>query len=165
MLGIDKIKFVGKFTLNVVRAGVIIAAMDVTNAVTTVGKNGIFDAYFRSQTQPANWYIGLINGDGSFASTSVTDTMGSHTGWAEFTGYTESVRQTWVTIAAANGQITNTTAATFNINATGNVRGIFIASSSTKSETASLLWSTGLFASNLPVVSGDQIKITYTVAA
>lgn len=164
-LGIDKIKFVGKFMMQVLRAGAVVASIDVTNAVTTEGKNKIFDSFFRNQAQPATWYIGLLNGDGTFTGTAVTDTMSSHAQWTEFTAYTEAVRQTWVTVAASNGSISNTTAATFNINATGSVRGIFITSDNVKNGVTGILWSTGLFTANLSVVNGDQVKITYTVAA
>ncbi len=160
----DKLQFRGRFDVDLFRSGQKIQQISFANAVTTVGKNGIFDWAFRNQANPATWYIGLIDSAG-FASTAVTDTMSAHPNWAEFVAYTEAVRQTWTTVAAVNASITNTTPATFNINATGAIRGIFVVSDNVKSGVAGVLWTTGLFPAALNVVNTDQVKITYTVAA
>jgi hypothetical protein len=160
----DKLKFRGRFDVDLFRSGQKIQQVSFMNAVTTVGKNGIFDWAFRNQANPATWYIGLIDNAG-FASTAVTDTMAAHPNWAEFDDYTEAVRQTWTTVAAVNASITNTTPATFNINATGAIRGIFVISDNVKNGVAGVLWTTGLFPAALNVVNTDQVKITYTVAA
>jgi hypothetical protein len=160
----DLLRFKGYFQVDVFRAGRLIKHVGFKNAVTTVGKNGIFDWAFRNQANPANWYIGLIDATG-FASTAVTDTMAAHPNWAEFDDYTEATRESWTPGAAANGQITNPVPAEFNINATGSVRGIFITSDNVKLGVAGTLWTTGLFPTALSVVNTDQVKITYTVAA
>jgi hypothetical protein len=51
------------------------------------------------------------------------------------------------------------------MNASGTVKGIFITSNNTKSGTSGKLWSTALFSADVPVVNGDQLKITYTLNA
>ena len=160
----EALQFRGRFDVDHLRNGQLIDRIGFKNAVTTLGKNGIFDWAFRNQANPANWYIGLVDGAG-FTAVAVTDSMAAHPGWAEHVAYTEATRQAWTVSAAANAQITNPVPATFNINATGVVRGIFVVSDNVKAGVAGVLWTTGLFPTALNVVNGDQVKITYTVAA
>lgn len=134
------------------------------NGIVTVGKNSLFDVAFRAQTQLTAWYFGLIVNTGT-PTLAAADTMSSHSGWTEFTDYTESNRVQWSPDAAASGSITNTTASTFNINATGSVYGMFLASNNTKSGTTGTLWATAAFSAPKSVVNTDQIKLTYTLNA
>ena len=69
---------------------------------------------------------------------------------------------------------TNATAAVFDITGTYTIKGLFIAggnsSCQTKGDNTSgsgrILWSAAAFAAgNVSVLSGDQLKITYTVTA
>lgn len=160
----DKIGVKGRFKIEHIRNGVVLDTITFDNTVVNEGKNKLLDVFFRNQTQIATWYIGLMDNAG-YASNPVTDTMSSHAGWAESVAYAEAVRQTWSVDAAASQQISNgVTAATFSINATATLRGIFVASNSTKSGTTGTLWSTALFPSTLAVANGDSVKITYTVA-
>lgn len=161
---IDKLALKGKYVIEVFRAGVLISTVAFANLVTNEGKNKLFDVMFHNQTQIATWYIGLIDNTG-FTGTLATDTASSHAGWTEYVGYSETVRQDWVEDAAASQQITNTAPSVFNINATGSVRGIFVSSINTKGNNTGTLWSTALFPTTLPVTNGDQVKISYTVAA
>ncbi len=160
----------GKFVCELIRLDGTKELIDIENAVTNEGKNLLFNVMFHSTTAITTWYIGLINGDGSFSTTAVTDTMSSHAGWAEFglssgTGYSQSTRVSWGPDAAASQAISNTTAATFDIITSGTLRGVFISTNSTKGGTTGTLWSSALFTSSLSVSNGDQIKITYTVSA
>jgi hypothetical protein len=120
---------------------------------------------FKDGTQIAStsWFGGLISSSG-YSALSASDTMSSHSGWAEFTGYTQSTRVAWGPGTPASQSITNASPMTFDINATGTLKGIFITSNSTKSGTSGKLWATGLFSADVPVVSGDQMKVTYTVS-
>jgi hypothetical protein len=93
------------------------------------------------------------------------DTMASHVGWTENQDYSETVRQDWLPGAASSQSITNGSAATFTINGTATLGGIFVTSSGLKGGTVGTLWSTANFASDLSVVSSDVVKITYTVNA
>src|SRR6266487_386531 len=133
---ISKIKFMGKFVVEHLRQGVkigeyeLVESFNFFNTVVTEGKNKVLDIAFRNQTQIAQWYIGLIDNAG-FTALNVNDTMTNHTGWAELTAYTEANRQNWTTTAATGGQITNAVAATFTMNATNTVKGIFVASGNT----------------------------------
>lgn len=136
------------------------------NDITNEGKNTIFEVFFHDGTQIASssWFIGLISNSG-FSALAAADTMASHSGWTEFTGYSQSTRVAWGPGAAASQSITNSTPATFDINASGTVKGIFVTSNSTKSGTTGKLWATALFSADVPVNNGDQLKVTYTVSA
>lgn len=157
-----KVSFKGEFKFELIRDGKVIATGSPPNTVTNEGRNKILDVNFNGVTPIDPWSIGLINGTG--ASNSNTDTMVSHAGWTEFTGYSEATRQPWATNSAVSQQVTTTTAATFSINATGDVQGFFISSISTKATTTGTLWSSSTF-SSVPVVNGDQVKVTYTLTA
>ncbi len=146
------------------REGSLIEVRDTFNDITDAGKNSLLDVYFRNQTQIAAWYIGLVD-NASYSAFAAGDTMSSHAGWIESTAYSDSTRQQWVTTAASGKSITNSSVATFNINGSGNMKGIFVVSNSTKSGTTGTLWATAPFGSVLPVANGDQLKITYTVNA
>jgi len=134
------------------------------NDITNIGKDSLLYSFFRNQTQPAAWYFGLVDNSG-FSAFAAGDTMSSHAGWTEFTTYSDSTRVAWTTVAAASQSISNTSVSTFNINGSGTVKGIFVTSVSTKSGTTGTLWSTAAFTSAVPVSTGDQLKITYTVNA
>lgn len=136
------------------------------NDITNEGKNEILDVMFSDATQTAasSWFIGLISNSG-YSALAAGDTMASHSGWTEFTGYSQSTRVAWGPGNPASQSITNATPATFDINASGTLKGIFVTTNSTKSGTTGKLWATGLFAADVPVSNGDQMKITYTVSS
>lgn len=142
------------------------AIYEFPNLVTNTAKNSLFDTLFNQATQVASnsWYMGLISNSG-YSSIQAADTMSSHAGWTEFTGYSETTRPLWTQGAAASQSVTNSTPVTFSINATGTVKGGFIATNNVKSGTTGLLFSAGLFTADVPVVNGDQIRGTYTVSA
>jgi hypothetical protein len=156
----------GKWGVDHYRAGEKIGHYDFPNDITNEGKNTLFEIMFHDGTQIANasWFIGLISNSG-YSALAATDTMASHSGWTEFTGYSQSTRVAWGAGAAASQSITNASPATFDINASGTVKGIFVTSNSTKSGTTGKLWSTALFAADVPVTNGDQLRATYTVSA
>lgn len=144
--------------------GNLIQAYDFPNDIVNVGKNDLLDVYFSDGTQTAAsaWVIGLIS-NSSYSALAAADTMASHGGWTEFTGYSQSTRVAWTPGNPSSQSITNGTAATFDINATGTVKGIFVANQNTKGGTSGILWATALFSADVPVTSGDQLKVTYTV--
>lgn len=148
------------------RGGVLLDVYSLHNDITNEGKNEILDIMFSDGTQiaAASWYIGLISNSG-YSALAAGDTMGSHGGWTEFTGYTQATRVAWGPGNPASQSITNASPATFDINASGTLKGIFVTSNSTKSGTTGKLWATGLFAADVPVSNGDQMKITYTVSS
>jgi len=134
-----------------------------TNLVTTAGKNDLLDKYIAGSGYTAAWYLGLVDG-GSSPTYAVADTMSSHAGWTENTGYTEANRVTpsW-NAAAAGSKASNATS--FSINATSTISGTFLVSDNTKSGTAGILYSAGNFTGgDKSVASGDTLNVTYTAS-
>lgn len=142
------------------------AIYDFNNDIVNVGKNDILGVYFSgaSQTGSSSWCIGLISNSG-YSALAAADTMASHAGWTEFTGYSQANRVAWGPGSASSQSVTNASAATFDINATGTVKGIFVVNQNTKGGTTGTLWATALFSADVPVTNGDQLKVTYTVNA
>lgn len=161
-----KFEMRGRFDVDFIRGGKLLDRFVIYNDITNEGKNLIFDVMFNTATQIVNtsWYIGLINIT-SFTALAATDTMASHGGWQEFTTYTQANRPGWGSVASAAQTVTNSTPVQFDMSATGTVKGLFITSNNTKSGTTGKLWSTALFAADVPVVNADQLKITYTLNA
>lgn len=163
---VDKLELKGYYPIiEHWRDGKKIGEYTFQNDITNEGKNTLLEIMFHDGTQisSASWCASLINASG-YTALAAADTMASHGGWAEFTGYSQSTRVAWSPGAAASQQITNGTPMTFDINASGTVKGIFVTSNNTKSGTSGKLWATGLFSADVPVSSGDQLKITYAVA-
>lgn len=159
------INFKGKFVVEHFDSnGKLIETIECKNGVTNVGKDDVLNVMFRATTQSTTWYVGIIDNSG-FTAVAGTDTMASHTGWNEFTTYSEAVRQTWTPAAPSSQSISNTTPMTFNITGSATLKGIFTVNNSTKGGTTGTLWATALFASNVTVNGGDQLKVTYTVSA
>lgn len=135
----------------------------IGNGATTVGLNYMLNTGFRNTAQSSTWYAGIIAA-ASYTGVSINDTMSSHSGWTELTGYSESVRQTWSPGAAASGALSNSTAMAFTINSTTTAQGIFIVSDSTKSGTTGTLWCTAVEAAAFAVTSGVVFNAIYEAA-
>ena len=140
------------------------AIYEFPNGIVDVGMNHILDTQFTGSAQVGTWYIGLVDNSG-WSAFADADTLSSHAGWVEFTNYTESNRVTWDEDAAATRAISNSTTADFSINATGNLKGIFVSSNNVKSTgNTGTLWSTAAFSSVVATANGDTLKVTYTVS-
>lgn len=162
----DDLKFSGEFPkIEHWRDGELLAIYDMMNAVTALGRGAILDTFFNGLTQiaQASWYISLIDQAG-FSALSSADLMGSHAGWVEFTAFVQSTRVLWGQGNSSSQSVTNASPATFDINGTGTLNGIFVTSGSAKGGTAGTLWSAASFSASVPVTSGDQLKITYTIS-
>lgn len=134
------------------------------NGAKTVGLNKLLDVAFRNQTQVSQWYCGLIAQSG-YSAESAADTSASHAGWTELTTYTSGTRLPWSPGAASSGSITISSAMSFTTNADSDIRGILIASSSTKSSVVDILWATATEASARTILSGQTYEVYYTITA
>lgn len=154
----------GEFRCRIISPdGVVTDEFAVPNAATVVGENSLLNVGFRASTQITAWYVGLINGSG-FSTVSSADTMASHAGWTEYTTYSETVRQTWSPGAASGGVLVNSTVMVFtNGGSTGSIQGMFLASSSTKSETGSVLFSTAAESSPRSLAASATFQVYYQV--
>lgn len=140
------------------------AVYEFPNGIVDEGLNHILDTQFNGGSQVTTWYVGLVDNSGwtAFAD---ADTLSSHSGWAESTNYTESNRVTWPSDAAASRSISNAVTANFSVNATGNLKGIFVSSNNVKSTgNTGTLWSTAAFSSVVATSNGDTLKVTYTIS-
>ena len=137
---------------------------EVPNGIVDVGLNHILDTEFHGGAQVATWYIGLVDNSG-WTAWADADTLSSHAGWVESTDYTEGARVAWTEGAASGRAMTNAATCDFSINATGNLKGIFISSNSVKSTgNTGTLWSTAAFSSVVSTSNGDTLKVTYTIS-
>lgn len=137
---------------------------EVPNGIVDVGLNNILDVQFHGTAATATWYIGLVDNAG-WTAWADADTLSSHAGWAESTAYTEANRVAWTEGAAAARAMTNAATCDFSINATGNLKGIFISSNNVKSTgNTGTLWSTAAFSSVVATANGDTLKVTYTIS-
>ncbi len=128
------------------------------NLITTEGLNHILDTQFHAGTQVSTWYIGL-KGTGTVAA---GDTLGSHAGWSEVTGYSGN-RKEWTEGAASSGSMTNSSSVDFSITGTATIAGAFLSSVATG--TSGTLYGVVDFASSRSVLSGDTLQVTVTVTA
>jgi hypothetical protein len=139
------------------------------NLVVNGGLQDMNNKYFLGSSYTATWYIGLY-GSGSTNNPAASDTMSSHAGWAEETGYSQSTRPacSFATPTTANPSVATNSAspAVFSINATATIGGAFLTSNNTKSGTTGTLYSASDFTSpgDRSVVSGDTLNVTYTLS-
>lgn len=148
------------------RDGELLSKQEVPNGITDEGLDHILNTQFHGGTPITTWYVGLINNSG-FTGLDDGDIMSSHTGWTESTSYSGGARPTWGAGAASGRQITNGTTADFNINAPATIYGLFIVGGTgggTPGGTTGTLWSTAAFSTPYAVLSGDVLKITYTLS-
>ena len=138
------------------------------NLVVNVGLKDMNDKYFTGSTYTAAWYLGLVTGPGAGNTYDPDDTMASHVGWTEDTGYSQATRPAATFGAATTADpsvITNAlSVAVFSISATTTIAGAFLTSDNTKGGTTGVLFSVANFQSpgDRAVVSGDTLNITYT---
>ena len=145
------------------RGSELIGVHNTTNGIVDVGLNHLLDVTFDNAAGTATWLMGLVDNSG-FTAFADADTMASHTGWNEFTTYSEATRPIWNPDPASARSISNGTSTDFNITGSGTMKGIFITSNNVKSGTTGILLATAAFASTIAVSNGDILKITYTIS-
>ena len=124
------------------------------NLVTNEGKNDILDKYFKGSSYTASWFLGL-KGAGTIAA---GDTLASHSGWTEITGYTGDRKAiTWGTVSGQALEASSTV--TFAIDETVTIAGGFITTAETG--TSGILYSAENFATSRSLVSGDTLNVTF----
>lgn len=161
---LPKLALKGQFTVRQFRNGKLYRDwQNHENGIVDEGLNKLLDVMFHATTQLTTWYMSLIDNTG-FTALAAADTLASHAGWTEFTSYDEATRPEWTEGAAASKSIASSAASVFTINATGTIKGGFIASDNTKGGTTGTLWATSAFASTYPVEDNDVLNISYTAS-
>lgn len=136
--------------------GNLVWRREFDNLVTTAGKNLLGNVMFGGTSKSAAWYLGL-KGAGTAA---VGDTMSSHAGWSEVTGYSEGARQTLTLASFSSGTANNSgSPAVFTINASVTVAGVFLADNSTKGGSTGTLYSAGDFSGGSVSLSSGTITV------
>jgi hypothetical protein len=118
-----------------------------------------------SGTPITAWYLGLINNSPS-PTLSGTDTLASHTGWAELaysTGYTGN-RPAWGNGAVSGNATTNASTVNFAMLGSYTVYGLFVCSAATGT-TGTLECTAAFSGGTQSVSSGDTLQCTMTVSA
>ena len=139
------------------------------NLVVNVGLQDMNAKYFTGSAYTATWYIGLY-GAGASNTPAASDTMSSHAGWTENTGYSNATRPacTFATPTTANPSVATNSAspASFTINATSTVGGAFLTSNNTVGGTTGTLFSAADFGApgDRSVASSDILNVTYTLS-
>ncbi len=144
--------------------GNLIHTEEWQNLIVNAGLNQLLDGGLAGA---GPWYLGLTDGAPTVAP---GDTLASHVGWAEVTGYDEAGRQAW-TAGAVTGQAVNNTASAAVFTITNNsttIGGAFLTDNATKSGTSGLLFAAGAFTQgDVMLPAGATITVTaeFTQAA
>lgn len=162
----ESAKATGRYTVECRDAnGNIRWSEDITNLVTTAGKNDALDKYLAGSAYTAAWYVGLIGATGYGAGPAAADTTASHAGWAEDQNYSQGARPAAAWAAASAGSKSLSAASVFSISANTTIKGCFLVSNSTKGGTTGVLYSAGLFTAGDKVVqTGDTLNVSYTAS-
>lgn len=135
------------------------------NLVVNTGLQDMNNKYFKGSGYTASFFLGLITGPASSTTYAAADTLASHAGWTEFTGYTGSRKAvTFGTPTTAAPSVIDSTGSpsSFAITSTATVAGAFICN--VASGTSGILFSEADFQSpgDRNVVSGDTLNVSYT---
>lgn len=163
----DVLAFAGEFRWERWSPGgrVLLAQGRLKNGITAAALNHVLETQFRGGTPVTAWYGAPISATG-YTGVSSADTMSSHAGWQELTGYSESTRRQWSPAAAAGGVLANSSPMTYTVSsASVSWRGFFLSSSDTKGGTTGTLWCTALESATQTAYQGEIVKVTYTLTA
>lgn len=135
------------------------------NLVVNTGLQDMNNKYFKGSGYTASFFLGLITGPASSTTYAAADTLASHAGWAEFSGYTGSRKAvTFGTPTTAAPSVIDSTGSpsSFAITSTATVAGAFICT--VASGTSGILFSEADFQSpgDRNVVNGDTLNVSYT---
>ena len=130
-----------------------------SNLVTNEGLNDVLNKYFKGSTYTAAWYV-LLKGTGTIAA---ADTLASHAGWTELTGYTGN-RQALTLGTVASQSVNNSASkAVFPITGSATVYGAGLSSVATG--TSGTFYGAADFSGSRAVENGDTLNVTVTLTA
>ena len=131
----------------------------IHNTVTTEGLNKVLDAAFKTGLASPAWYVGLKETGSVVAG----DTLASHAGWAENTGYS-GTRKAWTPGTIASGSVDNSgSPAVFTFTGAATIAGLILAS--VTSGTSGTLFGGGDFTGSKTMANGETLTVTATIPA
>tara|TARA_R110000851_G_scaffold333273_1_gene511831 strand:- start:1237 stop:1746 length:510 start_codon:yes stop_codon:yes gene_type:complete len=133
------------------------------NLVVNVGLDDVLEKYFKGSAYTASHFVGLTDGNPTIAA---SDTMASHVGWVEVSGYSEANRQALTLGSVASQSVGNSASkASFSINATVTIGGGFVVDNSTKSGSTGILYGVAAFAGgDRSAINSDTLNVTVTLS-
>ena len=144
--------------------GDVLSFGQCSNGITDQLFNDLLNSYFRNESQPTNWYIGLID-NSSFTGVSDDDTMSSHSGWIENTDYDEATRPEWAPESSTDKLLITLGSIAFSMNMVSSIQGFFVTSSSTKGGSTGVLLATGLANNVQSLQAGETMNVSYDLSA
>jgi len=139
------------------------------NLVTEEGLDDALNQYLKGSGYTAAFYVGLIDNSifSAIGATNVASDISvtvATNGWIEFDDYSEAVRQVLTLGTVASQEVDNSASkASFNIDATGSLNGVFLATTNTIGGTAGVLYGLVSFPSVRPVGNGDVVNVAVTL--
>lgn len=159
----------GRYSVTCIGAdGKLKWSAEFPNTVVVVGKDLALDTILAGTGYTVTGpYMFLISNSG-FSAVSSSDTMSSHSGWAESTCYSGS-RPTCAWSSASAGSKSLSAALSFSVTSTDTIVGVGIVfgsgASSTVSNTGGTLFSAGQFTGgNKGVANGDTLNVSYSIS-
>lgn len=146
------------------------APIEFDNVVTDEGARFALDKTFEASAYTATWYMGLIAGTG-YSAVAAGDTaaqINGTNGWDEAGGGTSPTytgarkTMTW-NAASSRSKVSATISFTFTNASAATMKGVFLATTSTKDGTTGTLYSAGLSSGGDDVVkNGDVANVVWT---
>lgn len=159
----NTLKIGGVFTGQILRKGEVIDEFECHNLVPNEGLNHILDVVVHGSTPVTTWYMGVFEGNYTPVVGLTAATVASAA--TECTAYNGATRPEYVEAAAASQTITNSAnRASFVFNASKNIYGAFLVSSSTKGGTSGVLLAAAKFSAVKSVEDDDELLLTYALS-
>lgn len=164
---IEKLKLGGVFTFEHIRNGVVIHSWEEKNIVVDEGLEYILGNALDGATPSiGSWYVGLFSNNYTPVNTDTAATFPGDAGETT-TAYSETTRPSWVEAGVSGNAIGNSASpAQFTFaDASTDVYGAFLVSSSTKGGTAGVLIAASRFSSLRTMLDTDVLNVKYTITA
>lgn len=132
-----------------------------SNLAVAQGLTSMLGVYFHADSQIANWYFGLFEGNYTPVDGVTASTIASAS--TETTAYVSATRPAYLPSAASAKSISNAASrASFVFNATKTIYGALLISDNTKGGTAGTLFSAARFLNAKTVDTNDELLLTYS---
>jgi hypothetical protein len=156
------LRFGGVWNFEIVRDGKVIDSFEEKNLVVDEGINHALNVELDALTQITQWYIAPYEANYSPVPSVTAATIVAAA--VECTAYDEATRQLFNCAAATSKVITNiANKATFTINATKTIYGMFLASNPVKSSGTGTLFAAVKFSAARALQDDDQLLVTYSL--